>query len=270
MPRRQQKGTLGKGKTPSKLCLLAASLISFTATSAADHVVTAAHATITSFRAENHYYDTLIAGLKTKVDPTKKQAAKQMNKVKTLTVTAARYSSTNLGPIYGCLLAEATARAADLTTALTTVEGPVTAAITTLTAKQAELRAHKALTAATAVKATDHQPEVGGTKTLTHSNARACEATIQPATTLTVECNLESQAKAAIDQLADKLNSIDELKVTKQAAIVPVKVTATAEATNPSTQTLKSTAGGAFCIDMSDTGGSSAALSTASIAIRPL
>ncbi|RHW73494.1 hypothetical protein DPX39_030083700 [Trypanosoma brucei equiperdum] len=193
-----------------------------------------------------------------------------MNEVKTLTVAAARYSSTNLGPIYACLLGAATARATDLGTALTAIEGPITTAITTLTAKQAELRAHKVLTAATAVKATDHQPEVGGTKTLTHSNARACKATIQPATTLTVECNLESQAKAAIDQLADKLSSIDELKVTKQEVIVPAKVTATADATNPSTQTLKSTAGGAFCIDMSDTGGSSAALSTASIAIRPL
>nr|APD74746.1 variant surface glycoprotein 1125.4219 [Trypanosoma brucei] len=270
MPRRQQKGTLGKGRTPNKLCLLAATLISFTATTTADQVVTTAHTAITSFCTENHYYDTLIAGLKNKVDPAKQQAEKQMKEVKVLTLATARYGTTSLGPIYACLLGEATARAAALATTINSNEPTVTAALATLTAKQAELRTHRALTASKSAATGRHAPPSDGTSTLTHSSARSCQAEAQPEAKLDEDCSSSSDTDHKIQALQTKIAELTQLKVTKQTAIQPAKITATADATNPSGETLKASTTNKFCIDNSASGTDTAATSTKSIAIRPL
>nr|APD75626.1 variant surface glycoprotein 1125.5566 [Trypanosoma brucei] len=60
------------------------------------------------------------------------------------------------------------------------------------------------------------------------------------------------------------------LKITNEADIKPTKITVTADATNPSSSTLKVSTGGRFCIDTRDSGGNTANLSTKSIAIRDL
>nr|APD72712.1 variant surface glycoprotein 1125.1059 [Trypanosoma brucei] len=270
MKKKQKKETRGGSTAPHKVYLLAAALISFTDTATTNQVINTGHEAVNSFCTEVHYYDTLLAALKQKIDPARQRLAEQLKEIKTLTLAATRYKNDELSTVYECLLAEATKRALDSASALAALDGPISAAAATLTAKKAEVQTHKALTAATKASVGNAAPQQHGNAVLTEGTVKSCSSEAEPATTLEIDCSEAAATKTKISALQGLVKDLKDLKVTSQAAIKPPKVTVTVDANNPASQTLKSLQDGRFCIDNSDSGGTTAAAAQKAIAIRDL